>query len=88
VLLTRVTFDYLLIQGLLRLLAIRATVREAVATVKADPERAVRLGRRAIRPLIEKLGDPDREVRGAAANALMQLGDARAAEPLTRAMQR
>ena len=43
---------------------------------------AVRVGRRAIPPLIEKLGDPDKGVRGAAANALMQLGDRRAIEPL------
>lgn len=78
VLLSRLTFDYILIQGALRLLAIRATIRDAVAVVKADPHMAVRLGKRAIAPLIEKLQDPDRTVRGAAANALMQLGDARA----------
>jgi HEAT repeat protein len=39
---------------------------------------AVRLGKRAIAPLIEKLQDRDRAVRGAAANALTQLGDTRA----------
>jgi hypothetical protein len=75
VLLSRLTFDYILIQGVLRLLAIRATVGEAVAAVKADPEMAVRLGRRAIVPLLKKLHDPDKAVRGAAANALTQLGD-------------
>jgi hypothetical protein len=78
VLLSRLTFDYILIQGVLRLLAIRATIQEAVAVVKADPHMAVRLGKRAITPLIEKLQDPDKMVRGAAANALMQLGDNRA----------
>ena len=78
VLLSRLTFDYILIQGILRLLAIRATIAEAVAAVKADPEMAVRLGRRAIGPLLEKLHDPDKAVRGAAANALMQLGDTQA----------
>ena len=78
VLLSRLTFDYILIQGMLRLLAIRATIGEAVAAVKADPEMAVRLGKRAVAPLIEKLGDPDRGVRGAAANALMQLGETEA----------
>ena len=46
VFLSRLTFDYILIQGVLRLLAIRATIGEAVAAVKADPEMAVRLGRR------------------------------------------
>jgi hypothetical protein len=75
VLLSRLTFDYILIQGLLRLLAIRATINEAVAAVKADPDMAVRLGKRAIAPLLAKLQDPDKTVRGAAANALMQLGD-------------
>lgn len=78
VLLSRLTFDYILIQGVLRLLAIRATIKEAVAAVKADPEMAVRLGKRAVAPLIEKLYDPDRAVRGAAANALMQLGETEA----------
>jgi hypothetical protein len=75
VLLARLTVDYILIQGLLRLLAIRATVGEAVAALKADPEIAVRLGKRAVGPLLAKLHDPDRAVRGAAANALTQLGN-------------
>ncbi len=87
VLLSRLTFDYILIQGILRLLAIRATVGEAVAAVKADPEMAVRLGRRAIGPLVEKLHDPDKAVRGAAANALMQLGDTDAIRRISEAVQ-
>jgi hypothetical protein len=88
VLLTRLTFDYILIQGVLRLLAIREVIHEAVAAVKADPEMSVRLGRRAVVPLIAKLQDPDKQVRGAAANALLQLGDPRAVEPLRQAMGR
>src|SRR5205814_3530567 len=55
VLLSRLTFDYILIQGVLRLLAIRATINEAVAAVKADPDLSVRLGRRAIPPLTKRL---------------------------------
>ncbi len=86
VLLTRLTFDYILIQGAIRLFAIRGVVNEAVAAVKADPDMAVRLGRRAVVPLIARLNDPDKQVRGAAANALMQLGDPRAVEPLRQAM--
>ena len=82
VMLSRLTFDYILIQGVLRLLAIRATINEAIAAVKADPETAVRLGKRAIPPLLEKLNDPDKGVRGAAANALTQLGDSRALHPI------
>ncbi|MBI1915946.1 MAG: HEAT repeat domain-containing protein [Planctomycetes bacterium] len=87
VLLSRLTFDYILIQGVLRLLAIRATIGEAVAAVKADPDMAVRLGRRAIAPLIEKLRDPDKAVRGAAANALTQLGDKTAIQRISEAVQ-
>ena len=75
VLLSRLTFDYILLQGLFRLLAIRAMVREAVAVVKTDPDVAVRVGSRAVSALIDKLSDPDRAVRGAAANALTQMGD-------------
>ena len=75
VMVSRLTFDYILLQGLFRLLAIRATIREAVAVVKTDPDVAVRVGSRAVSALIDKLGDPDRAVRGAAANALTQLGD-------------
>jgi hypothetical protein len=86
VLLSRLTFDYILIQGVLRLLAIRATIGEAVAAVKADPEMAVRLGRRAIGPLLEKLRDPDKAVRGAAANALTQLGDSHAIRRISEAV--
>jgi len=82
VLLTRLTFDYILIQGVIRLLAIRATIQEAMGALKADPAIAVRLGRRAIPPLLEKLHDPDKVVRGAAANALTQLGDNRALQSI------
>jgi len=68
-------------------LAIRTTIKEAVAAVKADPDMAVRLGRRAITPLIEKLRDPDKAVRGAAANALTQLGDKTAIQRITESIQ-
>jgi len=82
VMLSRLTFDYILIQGVMRLLAIRTTIGEAIAALKADPEMAVRLGKRAIPALIEKLNDPDKAVRGAAANALTQLGATRALQPI------
>src|SRR6266545_7475909 len=88
VLISRLTFDYILLQGVFRLLAIHATIREAVAVIKTDPDMAVRLGKRAVLPLIAKLQDEDRETRGAAANALMQLADPRAIEPLRQAMQK
>jgi hypothetical protein len=82
VLLARLTVDYILIQGVLRLLAIHLTIREAVAAVKADPEMAVRVGRRAVPALLAKLNDPDKAVRGAAANALTQLGAHQALQSL------
>ncbi len=75
VLLSRLTFDYVLLQGVYRLWAIRTTTREAVAVVKIDADVAVRVGRRAIPALVDRLSDPDRAVRGAAANAITQLGD-------------
>jgi hypothetical protein len=84
---SRLTFDYLLIQGLLRLWAIRTSIREAVTAVKTDPDLAVRVGSRAIVPLIRKLQDSDPKVRGAAANALVQLGDARAIDRMTKALR-
>jgi len=84
---TRLTFDFILIQGVLRLLAIRHTIREAVAALKADPDMAVRIGRRAVPALIDKLNDPDDKVRGAAASALLQIGDPRAAEAISTSMK-
>src|SRR5215470_198909 len=85
VLLSRLTFDYILIQGALRIWAIRTTIAEAVAAIKADPDMAVRLGRRAIPALVEKLSDPDKAVRGAAANALVRLGDKEAIRRISEA---
>ncbi len=58
--LCRLTFGYLLIQGVFRLIAIRQTVREAVLAVRADPDMAVRLGKRAVKPLIAALQEPYR----------------------------
>jgi HEAT repeat protein len=49
---------------------------------------AVRLGKRAVAPLIEKLNDPDKAERGAAANALTQLGDSRAIQYISEAVTR
>jgi hypothetical protein len=88
VLLSRLTFDYILLQGLFRLLAIRATIREAVAVVKTDPDVAVRVGSRAVAALIDKLSDPDRAVRGAAANALTQIGDPEGLRQMSEAIHR
>jgi hypothetical protein len=87
VLISRLTFDYILIQGALRIWAIRTTIAEAVAAIKADPDMAVRLGRRAIPALVQKLSDPDKAVRGAAANALVRLGDKEAIRRISEAAE-
>jgi hypothetical protein len=85
--LKRLTFDYILIQGILRLYAIHETARESVAAVKTDLDMAVRLGRRALGPLVRALEDDNAEVRARAAEALGALGNDRAVEPLIEALR-
>src|SRR5262249_24431166 len=88
VLLKRLTIDYILIQGLIRIYAIHQTVSEGVSAVKADRDMAVRLGRRAARPLIRALeNDDNAEVRARAAEALGTLGGEEVVEPLIEALQ-
>jgi HEAT repeat protein/uncharacterized protein (DUF697 family)/GTPase SAR1 family protein len=82
----RFTLYYLLIQGITRLFAIRETVQDAVAAVTADPDMAVRIGRRAVDALIDKLRDPAPLVRRRAAEALGLLKDRSAVGPLGRAL--
>jgi HEAT repeat protein len=82
----RFTLYYVLIQGVTRLFAIRETVQDAVAAVTADPDMAVRVGRRAVEALIAKLQDPVPLVRRRAAEALGLLKDRGAVGPLARAL--
>jgi HEAT repeat protein len=82
----RFTLYYVLIQGITRLFAIRETVQDAVAAVTADPDMAVRVGRRAVDALIVKLQDPVPLVRRRAAEALGLLKDRSAVGPLVRAL--
>lgn len=82
VLLKRLTFDFVLIQGMLRLLEIRARLREAAQAVRCDKELAARLGRRVVPVLIRALHDRDSQVRRQAALALGEIEDRRAVEPL------
>jgi hypothetical protein len=90
VMLKRLTFDFILVQGLIRILSIRTTIRESVEAGGRDPDLAVRLGKRAIPRLLAKLRQPagatDRAARDHAAIALGMLGDARAFEPLLAAL--
>jgi HEAT repeat protein len=87
VLLSRVTFNLLLIQGIVRLLAIHETIQDAVTAIVRDPSMALAVGRRTVSPLIERLRLGHVEVRQRAAEVLGQLGDARAVEPLIEALR-
>ena len=82
----RTTLEWLLFVGLLRLFAIYRTSREVVsdAALRNDNEMAVRLGRRALRPLVRHLRHPGEDVRIAAAAALGRIGRTRATRPLLR----
>ncbi|HMF16373.1 MAG TPA: HEAT repeat domain-containing protein [Gemmataceae bacterium] len=87
VLLKRLTFDFVVIQGLLRILEIRARIREGAAVVRYDAELAARLGKRVVPVLIRALNDPAPRVRQQAALALGEIKDRRAIEPLGLALQ-
>jgi HEAT repeat protein len=82
VMLCRLTFDFLLIQGIMRLFAIHAAVRDAVAAVATDPNLAVRMGKRAVKPLIAALRGAGSGTTENIAMALGKLKDPRAVEPL------
>jgi HEAT repeat protein len=82
VLIARLTIDWLLIQGLIRLYAIHQSVRDAVTAVIHDPAMAVCVGRRTVKPLIRGLHAGSFEERRRAAEVLGLLGDPRAIGPL------
>jgi hypothetical protein len=87
VLCKRLAFDYIVIQGFLRIVEIRARVREGAAAVRYDADLAARLGKRVVPVLLRSLRDSDWQVRRQAALALGEIGDRRAVEPLGRALQ-
>jgi HEAT repeat protein len=82
VLLCRLTFNLLLIQGVIRLFTIYETIRDAVTAIVRDPSMALAVGRRTVTPLLERLRNGNVEVRRCAAEVLGKLGDGRAVEPL------
>ena len=53
------TIDFILIQGIVRIFAIRRTISEGVAAAVRDPEMAYRLGSRAVPSLLQMLDDND-----------------------------
>jgi HEAT repeat protein len=67
----------ILLQGLARIWQVRRDIREGIAGVAVDPDMAVRLGRRAVRPLLKAWQKPDISpaVRANMATALGHLGD-------------
>jgi HEAT repeat protein len=78
----RLTFDFLLIQGVYRLFSIRETVRDAVMAVTRDTSMPTFVGRRAVPPLINALASTDEKLRAKSAEALGLMNDRRAIEPL------
>ncbi len=73
------TIDFILIQGIIRLISVHRTVSQGVAVAGKDPEMAFRLGKRAMKPLSAMVADPmlDATVRNSAIEALGMIGDAR-----------
>jgi HEAT repeat protein len=87
ILLARTTIDLLLVQGIVRLIAIRSLVSEAVSALKQDPDIPRRLGRRAVGPLLVLLQGPDKDLREKASLVLGELKDPRAIDGLVAALQ-
>jgi HEAT repeat protein len=78
----RLTIEWLLIQGIFRLLAIRETIKDAVTAVIRDPGLAVAVGRRTVGALVRVLRDGDALARSRVAEVLGRLRDERAIAPL------
>ncbi len=55
---SRLLFYYYVIQTILSVWAIRTNIHDAITAVRTDPEMAVRIGRRALWPLLRRLGMP------------------------------
>jgi len=85
-LLKRLTIDFILVQGIVRLFAINTTIKEGVAALRQDMDMTLRVGRRAVLPLIDLLHGPDAELRTRAAEVLGRLRDARAVPALLQAL--
>ena len=82
------TIDFILIQGIIRLVSIQRTVSQGVAVAGKDPEMAFRLGKRATKPLSAMVADPmlDADVRNSAIEALGMIGDANGCGALVNAL--
>jgi len=82
------TIDFILIQGIIRLISVHRTVSQGVAVAGKDPEMAFRLGKRATKPLSAMVADPmlDTTVRNSAIEALGMIGDARGCAALVNAL--
>jgi len=80
VMLILLTIDFILIQGILRMLAIRKTIEEGVGAGVKDPEMAYRLGRRATPRLLAMLESEelDSSEKMRILEAIAVIGDSRA----------
>ena len=82
------SIDFMLIQGIIRIVGIQRTIEEGVAVAGKDPEMAFRLGRRATPRLSRMIMDADLEleVRLRCIEALGMIGDSGGAPQLVRAL--
>ncbi len=82
------SIDFMLIQGILRIVGIQRTIEEGVAVAGKDPEMAFRLGRRATPHLSQMIMDPELEldVRLRCVEALGMISDSGGAPPLVKAL--
>jgi hypothetical protein len=84
VMLILLTIDFILIQGIMRMLAIRKSIEEGVGAGVKDPEMAYRLGRRATPRLLVMLDSEDLESdeKMRVLEAIAVIGDPRACPSL------
>jgi|GEM_PF-468539 hypothetical protein len=89
VMLFLLTIDFILIQGLLRIFAIRRTIDEGVSAAVRDPEMGYRLGKRASPRLLALLDSPELNSieRGHLIEALAVLGEDRAAPRIVECLE-
>ena len=87
VMIKRLTYDYILIQGLFSIFRIHELTGDAISALKRDSDIAVRVGRRASTQLIRTLNDESPKMQSEAAEVLGKLKDPRAVEPLIDALE-
>jgi formylglycine-generating enzyme required for sulfatase activity len=87
VMLKRLTFDFILIQGIIRIIGIRRDIRDSIGALARTSENVILLGRRALFPLCSALKNQRVVVRRNASKALVTVGDARALQALVKGLK-